>query len=106
VHEGAVWVGIRPEKVYVAAAGEEESSDANTVGGGTVTDTSFIGVSTQYLVRMPWDQELTVFEQNTGSRPVFPPGTPVDLHWSRAHTFVLDARQDASAGVETVDDAP
>ena len=74
--------------------------------GGTITDTSFIGVSTQYLVKMPWGEELTVFEQNTGDRTVFGPGTSVDLHWSRPHTFVLDAEQDATAGVETVDDAP
>jgi spermidine/putrescine transport system ATP-binding protein len=102
--DGAVWVGVRPEKVYVAAAGEDEGSDANSIGGGTVSDTSFVGVSTQYLVRMPWGEELTVFEQNTGARPVFAPGTPVDLHWSRSHTFLLDARQDATAGVETVDE--
>jgi spermidine/putrescine transport system ATP-binding protein len=62
-------------------------------------------VSTQYLVRMPWDEELTVFEQNTGARPVFPPGTAVDLLWARQHGFVLDARQDATAGMQTVDDA-
>ena len=36
-----------------------------------VSDVSFVGVSTQYLVRMPWGQELTVFEQNTGARPFF-----------------------------------
>jgi spermidine/putrescine transport system ATP-binding protein len=106
VHEGPVWVGIRPEKVYIAAAGEEEIAGGNSVGGGTITDTSFIGVSTQYLVRMPWGEELTVFEQNTGARTVFAPGTSVDLHWSRPHTFVLDAEQDATAGVETVDAAP
>ncbi|MGH3482017.1 MAG: ABC transporter ATP-binding protein [Nocardioidaceae bacterium] len=105
VQEGPVWVGVRPEKVYIAAAGEEDSAEANKVAGGTITDTSFIGVSTQYLVKMPWGEELTVFEQNTGARTVFGPGTSVDLHWSRPHTFVLDAEQDATAGVETVDDA-
>jgi spermidine/putrescine transport system ATP-binding protein len=106
VSQGPVWVGVRPEKVYVAAAGEESNAEGNSVGGGTITDTSFIGVSTQYLVRMPWGEELTVFEQNTGARTVFSPGTSVDLHWSRPHAFVLDAEQDATAGVETVDDAP
>ena len=34
---------------------------------GVVTDASFIGVSTQYLVRMPWGQELMVFAQNIGA---------------------------------------
>jgi spermidine/putrescine transport system ATP-binding protein len=55
-------------------------------------------VSTQYLVRMPWDQELTVFEQNSGARDSFTVGDPVDLHWAPAHTFLLDADQDAHAG--------
>ena len=31
---------------------------------GTVTDVSYSGVSTQYLVRTAWGQELIVFEQN------------------------------------------
>jgi spermidine/putrescine transport system ATP-binding protein len=106
VHAGPVWVGVRPEKVYISAAGEEADAEGNSVGGGTITDTSFIGVSTQYLVKMPWGEELTVFEQNTGARRVFPPGTSVDLHWARPHTFVLDAEQDATAGVETVDGTP
>ena len=60
-------------------------------------------MSTSYLVRMPWGQELTVFEQNSGARDLFAPGTPVDLHWNIAHTFLLDAAQDALAGVELVD---
>ena len=106
MHDGAVWVGVRPEKVYITATGDEETGDHNSLVGGTITDTSFIGVSTQYLVRMPWGQELTVFEQNTGARKVFSPGTTVDLHWARPHTFVLDAEQDAKAGVESVDDTP
>jgi spermidine/putrescine transport system ATP-binding protein len=58
-------------------------------------------VSTQYLVRMPWGQELTIFEQNSGARGTFPTGAGVDLHWSPQHTFLLDADQDAHAGDET-----
>ncbi len=102
---GDVWVGIRPEKVFLAASGSETGDGSNEVTGGTVTDVSFIGVSTQYLVRMPWEQELTVFEQNTGAREDFRVGDAVDLHWMPDHTFLLDAAQDASAGVER-EDAP
>ncbi len=103
---GTVWVGIRPEKVFLAEAGSESGASDGTDGtnllaGGTVSDVSFIGVSTQYLVRMPWGQELTVFEQNSGARSPFRPGDPVDLHWVPDHTFVLDADQDAHAGDET-----
>jgi spermidine/putrescine transport system ATP-binding protein len=100
--EGTVWVGVRPEKVFLAGSGlDEGGSGDNVLPGGVVTDVSFIGVSTQYLVRMPWDQELTVFEQNTGARGGFRVGDSVDLHWMPAHTFLLDADQDAHAGDET-----
>jgi spermidine/putrescine transport system ATP-binding protein len=98
--EGTVWLGVRPEKVFLAADGSDASGSAgsNVLPGGVVTDVSFIGVSTQYLVRMPWGQELTVFEQNSGAHETFRPGASVDLRWSAEHTFLLDADQDAHAG--------
>ena len=62
------------------------TAGVNTLPDGVVSDVSFVGVSTQYLVRMPWGQELTVFEQNTGARERFRAGDKVDLHWRpRAH---------------------
>jgi spermidine/putrescine transport system ATP-binding protein len=103
VTEGAVWVGVRPEKVYLSGQGEDDGGDVNTLADGVVSDVSFVGVSTQYLVRMPWGQELTVFEQNTGTRQRFVVHDPVELHWRPEHTFLLDASQDALAGVETED---
>jgi spermidine/putrescine transport system ATP-binding protein len=102
--EGEVWVGVRPEKVFLAAAGSETDDGSNLLSGGRVSDVSFVGVSTQYLVRLPWGQELMVFEQNTGARQGFRAGDAVDLHWIPAHTFLLDASQDAAAGVETEDE--
>jgi spermidine/putrescine transport system ATP-binding protein len=102
--EGDVWVGVRPEKVFLAAADSESDDGSNLLGGGVVTDVSYVGVSTQYLVRQAWGQELMVFEQNTGARDSFRAGDRVDLHWMPAHTFLLDASQDASAGVETEED--
>ena len=99
--QGTVWVGVRPEKVFLARTGSESSDGTNQLGGGRVSDVSFIGVSTQYLVRMPWGEELTVFEQNSGARDGFRVGDQVDLHWTPAHTFLLDADQDAHAGDES-----
>ncbi|QBX55008.1 ABC transporter ATP-binding protein [Nocardioides seonyuensis] len=98
--EGAVWVGVRPEKIYLATAGSDPGDDSNTLRDGVVSDVSFIGVSTQYVVRMPWGQQLTVFEQNTGARERFRSDDKVDLHWMPDHSFLLDASQDANAGVE------
>ena len=100
-----VWVGIRPEKVVLAASGAAPTNGANVLAGGVVTDASFTGVSTQYLARMPWGQELMVFEQNTGVQKHFSVGDVVDLHWVPDHTFLLDAGQDASDGVEREDSA-
>lgn len=102
ITSGDVWVGVRPEKVSLTAPGTAPSN-ANTLGGGRVTDASFVGVSTQYLVRMPWGQELTVFSQNDGVQAAFDRGDRVDLCWRPEHTFVLDARQDATAGADLED---
>jgi spermidine/putrescine transport system ATP-binding protein len=96
-----VWVGVRPEKVLLTRTGVQDGRGSNVVEGGVVSDVSFIGVSTQYLVRMPWGQELTVFEQNSGAREGFRVGDRVELQWASAHTFLLDADQDAHAGDET-----
>jgi spermidine/putrescine transport system ATP-binding protein len=98
--QGEAWVGVRPEKVFVAASGADPVEESNVLRGGQVSDVSYIGVSTQYLVRLPWGQELTVFEQNTGARAPFRTGDDVDLHWRVEHTFLLDAAQDAYAGAE------
>jgi spermidine/putrescine transport system ATP-binding protein len=102
--EGDVWVGVRPEKVFLASAGSETDDGSNILRSAVVTDVSFVGVSTQYLAKLPWGQELMVFEQNTGARESFRPGDQVDLHWMPAHTFLLDASQDAEAGVEKEED--
>lgn len=94
------WVGIRPEKVLIGDEGEALDAPGNTIPGGVVTDVSFVGVSTQYLVRMPWGQELQVFEQNTGRRRIFDRGDKVELSWRPEYAFLLDAAQDATAGAE------
>jgi spermidine/putrescine transport system ATP-binding protein len=98
------WVGIRPEKVLVAEVGQEIDAPGNSIPGGVVTDVSFVGVSTQYLVRMPWGQELQVFEQNTGRRRLFRQGEPVDVSWRPEYAFLLDHDQDAAAGVDDGDE--
>jgi len=97
---GKGWVGIRPEKVLIAPAGEEIDAPGNHMHGAVVIDSSFMGVSTQYLIKMPWGQELLCHEQNTGKRGVLPPGTVVDVSWRPEFAFLLDASQDVDAGRE------
>ena len=98
------WVGIRPEKVLIGDAGEELDAPGNSIPGGVVTDVSFVGVSTQYLVRMPWGQELQVFQQNTGHRRLHRVGEPVELSWRPEYAFLLDHSQDADAGAQKKDE--
>ncbi len=97
------WVGIRPEKVLIGDVGEVLDAPGNTIPGGVVSDVSFVGVSTQYLVRMPWGQELQVFSQNTGRTRIFGVGDEVELSWRPEYAFLLDAAQDAFAGAQRVD---
>ena len=97
------WVGIRPEKVLIGEVGAELDAPGNTIPGGVVSDVSFVGVSTQYLVRMPWGQEIQVFSQNTGRTRIFSVGDKVELSWRPEYAFLLDAAQDANAGAQRVD---
>jgi spermidine/putrescine transport system ATP-binding protein len=100
--DGAVWFGVRPEKLRIVPEGA--APQAGNELSGTVTDASFTGVSTQYLVRLPRGQEITVVQQNDGSAPLRP-GQDVTVQWAPEHGFALDADQDAHAG-EEIEDEP
>ena len=91
-------LGVRPEKVHLLPAATAVQPGLNVLGGGEVVDASYTGVSTQYLVRMPWQDTLTVFVQNLGVGERFVPGDRVQLCWEPAHTFGLAG--DPVAGVE------
>ncbi|MFJ1900822.1 MULTISPECIES: ABC transporter ATP-binding protein [unclassified Streptomyces] len=103
---GKLLLGIRPEKISLA---HRDDADAIAEGRNRVTgrivDSSFIGVSTQYVVESPAGKSLQVYEQNIERDSRLTPGAEVVLHWNPAHTFGLDADQDIAAGVETVEDA-
>jgi spermidine/putrescine transport system ATP-binding protein len=100
--EGSVWFGVRPEKLRIVS-GESGGRGDNELSG-TVTDASFTGVSTQYLVQLGWDQEITVVQQNDGTPPLRA-GERVTVQWAPEHGFALDAQQDAHAG-EDLEDKP
>jgi len=96
----SVWLGVRPEKLRLVAAGSgHDGAGAENRLTGVVTDASFTGLATNYLVRLPWGQELMVVQQNDGTSRVAA-GTQVTLGWAPEHGFALDARQDAHAGAQ------
>ncbi len=82
--EPTVHLGIRPEKLRILGPGDVS---ANRLGG-TVTDASFTGVATTYLVVMPWGQELTVTRPNDGTVRARP-GEAVTLGWDPHQSFVV-----------------
>jgi len=84
----SVLVGIRPEKFRVAAEGK--GATGNVLTGGVVSDVSYIGVSTQYMVEMPWGKELMVFEQNDDDSDFLRKGEKVTLSWEPGFSFILD----------------
>jgi len=86
--QGHVRVGVRPEKLDIVPVRDGDDDGRNALDG-TVVDSSFIGVSVQYLVRTAWDDELMVVAQNRAPSHEVAPGTEVSLRWHPAQTFVL-----------------
>ncbi|MDQ3790229.1 MAG: ABC transporter ATP-binding protein, partial [Actinomycetota bacterium] len=87
--DGRVWLGVRPEKVRLALPGEEAPAEHNQIRG-VLTDTCYAGVSTEYLLKTPWGQEMSVFSANAAAGEPLQPGTEVVAHWYPPHSFVLD----------------
>ena len=100
---GKVLVGVRPEKISLAPAEDAGEDGADNRLTGRIRDAAYLGVSLQYVVDTPVCPEFSVYEQNVERDERLTPGTEVVLRWRPAHTFALDAAQDADAG--TVEEA-
>ncbi len=94
----AVRVGVRPEKVNIAVATNADERDSEADGArsnqidGTVADASYLGVSTQYTVRLADGADVTVYSQNTetsGATAHISRGERVSLSWRPEHSFVI-----------------
>jgi spermidine/putrescine transport system ATP-binding protein len=96
--DNSTYAGIRPEKFRISLL--ETPVRGNVLTGGRIEDVSYIGVSTQYQVEMPWGQELMVFEQNDDGVAPFNKGDAVNISWEPTFTFGLRGDEDATAGSE------
>ncbi|MFF8645501.1 ABC transporter ATP-binding protein [Streptomyces sp. NPDC015345] len=102
---GKVLVGVRPEKISLAHADDAgRIPEGRNRITGRIADSSFIGVSTQYVVRSPVCPSFEVYAQNIERDGRLTPGAEVVLHWNPAHTFALDAAQDIEAGASKVEE--
>ena len=88
-HAGEVTIGVRPEKLMLHTAAPKAAVGTNVIGPGRVTDVSFSGVSTQYLVAVPKLGIMVVFAQNMVFGPVVNTGAEVWLSWAVDHGFGL-----------------
>jgi spermidine/putrescine transport system ATP-binding protein len=92
-------VGVRPEKIRLHEDDEPTPEGHNHLAG-TVVDTSYMGVSTSYLIDTHGGARVMVYEQNrerTTKAELWGRGDKVHLTWNPEHTFVVEARPDAGA---------
>jgi spermidine/putrescine transport system ATP-binding protein len=88
VRDRDAYLGVRPEKLHIARSRDAVPAGNQSVTG-VVTDSSYVGVSTQYLVRTDWGTELSVFAPNSGADGQVPVGSDVVAHWWPGHAFLL-----------------
>jgi spermidine/putrescine transport system ATP-binding protein len=88
---GRVAVGIRPEKIRLEAPAEGDNSLT-----GTVRETAYVGVATQYVVQTRAGT-LIVYVQNSANAPSLQPGVETALCWSPEATFVVEPPQEEAA---------
>jgi spermidine/putrescine transport system ATP-binding protein len=94
---GDIALGVRPEKIRLHEPTETVPTGSNRLTG-TITDASYLGVSTQYIVRLPNGGDVTVYEQNVQratKAELWDRGEEVQLSWLPEHSFVVS---DAVAG--------
>ena len=89
VKDGAVVLGVRPEKLTIALESSALTRPGDNVIEGTVVDASFVGVSTQYLVRTQAGADVVAFEQNMATGDRIRRGDAVRLSWEPNHSFGL-----------------
>ena len=98
-----VKVGVRPEKLKLELGVGPDRASATGLNHlrGTVVDTSYIGVSTEYIVRTAGGHAIKVYAQNletSGTAHAHGHGQEVSLSWQPQHTFVVAADAPAEGG--------
>jgi putative spermidine/putrescine transport system ATP-binding protein len=82
---------LRPEKIRIAAAGEQTADDELSASG-TVRDVVYLGADTRYIIALAAGGDLVVTEQNLDASSVEADsarGRSVRLIWRRRHMLPL-----------------
>ena len=85
-----VLIGVRPEKISIARAREDDELESgwNAVTG-LLRMSTYIGVSHQYKVEGPGGADLTVWVQNLGVEEAPRSGERARLSWQWENTFAV-----------------
>jgi spermidine/putrescine transport system ATP-binding protein len=86
--QGRVAVGFRPEKVRLDRPGQ--STDGLNTLEGTVSDESYVGVSTQYIVETAAGPIAVYLQNAEPGATAHGRGDRVLLAWSPEATFVVE----------------
>jgi spermidine/putrescine transport system ATP-binding protein len=98
IRTGKIVIGVRPEKIKVVDIDTPGLPKNQVIG--TISDSAFVGVSTQYVVDSPWGQELSAFEQNVDPNDLGYKGNRVVLAWEPRNSFALNPNEDLTAGIQ------
>jgi spermidine/putrescine transport system ATP-binding protein len=88
---GPLALGVRPEKIRLKETTDEVGGQYNRLEG-VIRSSSYIGVSTQYIVHLDDGRRITVFEQNVEratKAEAWAPGERVAMVWPPDHSFVV-----------------
>jgi len=95
---GDIALGVRPEKIRLHEPNDEIPAGSNRLAG-TIDHASYLGVSTQYIVKLADGHSVTVYEQNVQratKSELWANGENVQLSWQPEHSFVVtDTAADA-----------
>jgi spermidine/putrescine transport system ATP-binding protein len=83
--QGAVRVGVRPEKLSIASVGERDAGGDNLLEAKVEVKT-YTGVATTYECTTSDGSRVVVYVQNLGAHTA-EPGATVRLSWDERHTF-------------------
>jgi len=81
-----VWIAIRPERITI---GREGLTNGPNRLPAEITDSVFLGVLVRYQVRLGNGIALTVTESFQEQRPIWSPGTSVEVNWLPEQSHVL-----------------
>lgn len=88
---GPVALGVRPEKIRLKETTDEVGGQYNRLEG-VIRASSYLGVSTQYIIHLDDGRRITVFEQNVEratKAETWAPGERVAMIWPPDHSFVV-----------------